>query len=105
LGSFEITKRDQKLYELATRYHTETEAYDRTVCTGPVRDDSIMPATHLEMALINRNAITVRKRIAAEAERDGLTREELAQAISKWHGQVPNVQIERDGPKAGRRTL
>ena len=84
LGNFEITKRDQKLYELATRYHTETEAYDRTVCTGPVRDDSIMPATHREMALINRNAMAVRKRIAAEAERDGFTREELAQAIRKW---------------------
>ena len=83
LGSFEITERDQKLYELATRYHTETEAYDKTVCTGPMRDDSIMPATPHEMALINRNAIAVRKQIEIEASHEGFTRAELKRAISK----------------------
>jgi hypothetical protein len=92
LGNFEITERDQKLHELATRYHTECELYDRTVCTGPTGLDGVMPATPREMALINRNAHAVRKRIELEAERDGFTREELARAISKWHGQVPNVQ-------------
>ena len=90
LGTFETTERDQKLYELATRYHTETEAYDRTVCTGPVQEGSIMPATPNEMALINRNAIAVTKRIIFDAERDGFTREEIARAISKWNGQMPN---------------
>lgn len=86
LGTFEVTERDQKLHELATRYHTECELYDRTVCTGPMREDSIMPATHREMGLINRNARSVRARIEAEATRDGFTREELARAISKWLG-------------------
>ena len=95
LGTFEITERDQKLYELATRYHTETEAYDRTVCTGPVREGSIMPATPHETAMINRNAIAVRKRITFDAEREGFTREELARAISKWNGQMPNIEVSR----------
>ncbi len=90
LGNFEITERDQKLHELATRYHTECELYDRTVCTGPVGMDGVMPATPREMGLINRNAKAVRSRIEAEATSDGFTREELARAISKWHGQVPN---------------
>ena len=84
-GTFEVTKRDQKLYELAKRYHTETEYYDRTVCTGPVLNDSIMPATSHEMALINRNAMVVRKRINADADRDGFTLEEMRLEISKWN--------------------
>ena len=84
-GNFDITKRDQNLYELAKRYHTETEYYDRTVCTGPVLNDSIMPETSHEMALINRNAMFVRKRINADAERDGFTLEEIRREISKWH--------------------
>ena len=90
LGTFEVTERDMRLHDYATRYHTETETYDRTVCTGPMREDSIMPATPREMGLINCNAKAVRARIEAEATRDGFTREELARAISNWHGQVPN---------------
>ncbi len=85
------TERDQRLHELATRYHVECETYDRTVCTGPIREDSIMPATPHEMALINRNAHAVRKRIEEEAQREGIGREELARAISKWHGSSPNA--------------
>ena len=68
LGIFEMMERDQKLHELATRYHTECELYDWTVCTGPV-------------GTINRNAKAVRKQIEFEAERNGFTREELARAI------------------------
>lgn len=86
LCNFEVTERDQALYELATRYHTECEAYDRTVCSGPIRDGSIMPATYREMGLINRNARAVRRRVGLEAERGGFTREELARAICKWNG-------------------
>jgi len=85
------TERDQKLHELATRYHTECEAYDRTVCTGPVLEDGIMPANPHEMALINRNAHAVRKIIEEDAQREGIGREELSRAIGKWHGSLPNV--------------
>jgi len=87
-GTFEVNERDKRLYYYATRYHTETEAYDRTVCTGPVREGSIMPATPHEMKLIIRNAIAVRKRISFDAELDGLTREELSMAIHKWNGNI-----------------
>lgn len=54
LCSFEPSERDRCLCELAKRYHEVTEAYDRTVCTGPIRDGSILPANPDEMVLINR---------------------------------------------------
>lgn len=93
LGNFEVTERDMRLEDYATRYHTECEHYDRTVCTGPMGRDGVMPATPREMALITRNAHAVRKQIELEAERDGFTREELARAISRWRGQVPNAKL------------
>lgn len=93
LGTFEWTERDMRLHDYATRYHTECELYDRTVCSGPIGLDGIMPATPGEMGLINRNARAVRARIDAEATRDGFTRKELARAISKWRGQVPNAEV------------
>ena len=92
LGTFEVTERDKRLYDYATRYHTECEHYDRTVCTGPVCENSILPATYHELVLINRNERAVRKRIEKEATKEGYTQEELVRSISKWHGQVPNVE-------------
>lgn len=94
------TERDNRLHELATRYHTECEAYDQTVCTGPMGQDGIMPANPHEMALINRNAHAVRKRLTEEAAREGIEREELARAISKWRGSVPNAIWMRHGYRA-----
>jgi len=85
------SERDNRLHELATRYHTECEAYDRTVCTGPVGQDGILPANPRELGMINRNAHAVRKGLEEEAQREGIGREELARAISKWHGSVPNA--------------
>ena len=88
---WQLTERDNRLHELATRYHTVCEAYDRTVCTGPVWEDGIMPATLHEMVLINRNANTVRRSLEEEAQREGIGLEELSLAIRKWHGPLPNA--------------
>ena len=74
---------ERKAAELAERYHRETEAYDRTVCTGPIRDGSVMPFGPHEFALVNRNAIKVRKQIICEAEQHGISRQDMAQAISR----------------------
>lgn len=90
LNEWQPTERDNRLHELATRYHTECEAYDRTVCTGPVGQDGVMPANPRELGMINRNAHAVRKALEEEAQREGIGREELALAIRKWHGSVPN---------------
>lgn len=87
------TERDNRLHELATRYHTECESYDQTVCTG----HGIIPANQREMALINRNARAVRKSLEEEAQREGIGREELSRAISKWHGLFA-VPVAADDP-------
>ncbi|HEY6022310.1 MAG TPA: hypothetical protein VIY48_21370 [Candidatus Paceibacterota bacterium] len=82
-----LSNRDMRLHSIAKQYHDECESFDRTVCTGPIRDVEIMPATHKEMALINKNAIQVRKRIETDAMREGFTREELIRAIRNNTGE------------------
>ena len=74
---------ESKAADLAARYHQETEAYDRTVCTGPIIRGSIMPNGGHEMALSNRNAIKVREQIMSEAARHGISRQEMQRAISR----------------------
>lgn len=77
------TEQERKADELAERYHRETEAYDRTVCTGPVVRGSIMPIGPHEMALVNRNAIKLRKQIMAEAAAAGISAEDMRRAIGQ----------------------
>lgn len=78
-----MTDKDRKLHELAMRYHTETEAYDRTVCTGPIREGSILPIGAHEMALVARNARRVLARIMCDAAAAGITHDELRSEISR----------------------
>jgi hypothetical protein len=75
------TPAEIKLRELAERYHDETEAYDRTVCTGEIRRGSIMPANGQECALINRNADMVRHLLWLEASDLGITWREWLEAV------------------------
>lgn len=77
------TKLERKAAELAERYHQETEAYDRTVCTGPIRYGSVIPIGQHEIALVNRNAIKVREQIMHEAAQHGISRNDMARAISR----------------------
>ena len=72
-----------ELFDLAKSYYERTEAYDRTVCTGPIGRDGIMPANYREMALINRNALAVLKDVQEQAERLGYTREQLKAAMRR----------------------
>lgn len=91
MNEWQPTERDDKLHELATRYHAECEAYDRTVCTGPIEQDRILPMMPHEVALINRNANAVKKNLEGEAQRYGIERKELSLAISRWRGSLPNA--------------
>lgn len=77
-------ERDNRPHELAARYHKECEAYDRTVCTGPIGQDGIMPANPREMRLINLHAHAVLKLLAEEAAQEGTERKELSRAIGRW---------------------
>lgn len=49
------------LWEFAHSYYETTEAYDKLVCTGPIKEGIVYPATSYELGLINRNAAKVLK--------------------------------------------
>ena len=83
LQDWVASTKDLRRHALALLYHAETETYDRTVCTGPIRDGSIMPMNYHELGLVNRNASKVRERIMAMAAAVGIERAEMAQAIAK----------------------
>lgn len=57
-----------ELYQLAQAYYLETEAFDRSVCTGPILHGEIYPATHSEHGLIQTNALKVLARQNLRAE-------------------------------------
>ncbi len=76
--------REQRLQEWAERYHRETEAYDRTVCTGPIVNGAILPnGPGRESALIGKNARKVRAQILEEAHHEGFTTNEVDEAIRR----------------------
>ncbi|BCB23186.1 hypothetical protein KNT66_gp14 [Burkholderia phage FLC5] len=81
LGTFAPTPRTQ-LDELAAEYHERCEAYDRLVCTGPIKHGSIMPATTRELHLIGRHARDVRHELTKRAELAGYTSQQLTKAIN-----------------------
>ncbi|WP_271043363.1 hypothetical protein [Pseudomonas sp. VB3] len=53
---FQLTEREILLREIAEQYVRDADAYDRTVCTGPIKHGEIMPYGYQELALVNRNA-------------------------------------------------
>lgn len=80
-GEFSIEGRDADLVKLAGEYYDRTEAYDRTVCTGPKTRDGIMPANHRELAAINRNANLVRAELRERAIAAGFTSDQFKEAM------------------------
>jgi hypothetical protein len=85
LGTFELTEQDKYLHSLAEEYHTRCEDYDRTVCTGQVGRDGILPATNWEVRQINLNALAVLKEIQGRAYRErGISPVEVSRAISDY---------------------
>lgn len=68
---------------LAEEYNARCEAYDQKVCTGPTTRDGIQPADGRELGLISRNAIAVLADVTIKALDQGVTVDELRQAISK----------------------
>ena len=86
-------EQEMKAAELAERYHRETEAYDRTVCSGPNSHDGLaMPANSYEMGLIGRNARNLRLQIMDEAARAGISREDMQRAI-RWAACRPSRPV------------
>lgn len=76
-----VTELRSALDDLADEYPRRCEAFDRTVCTGPMRDGCIMPATPRKMAIISRHACEVRAEMRQRAVGEGCTAGELDRAI------------------------
>jgi hypothetical protein len=82
LGRFlRQTKEEEVALRLARQYHLETEAFDRSVCSGPVVDGSVWPSDGRELALVNRHAIQVRRRIIEDGRRQGVGGSLILRAI------------------------
>lgn len=79
-GKFELSESDLLLREIADRYVRDAEAYDRTVCTGPIKHGEIMPADHHELGLVNRNALHLIDLL--HQSHPQFTRTEIMRAIS-----------------------
>lgn len=82
--TWRLSEQDRKAKELAKRYHDEAEAYDRTICTGPILNGSIQPANAHEFALINSNAYKLRRQILEEAEAAGISKDTMRRAIVRY---------------------
>ena len=78
------TEKQKKLIELAGRYHELTEAYDRTVCTGPIVSGSIEAMSPRESALCSRNALRVLSDIERQAAAHEIDANELLRAIQDY---------------------
>lgn len=79
----EPTERERQLEALAKRYIDETDAYDRTVCTGQFRDGTIAPRNYAELGMINRNAHRLLAKIKIDAMRIGFTSLDLVREIRR----------------------
>ncbi len=80
---FGTFKPEHDLYDLAQQYQDRCEAFDRTVCTGPVGRDGILPADCRESGKINRHAISVFNELCKKAVEAGYTKQDFQRAVSR----------------------
>lgn len=73
--------RSRKMWELAETYHEKTEAFDRIICSGSVKNGSVWPANVYEFRMVNKNANNVHRSILEEASKYDITAEEMQNAI------------------------
>ena len=78
---FKPSESEIRLLAVAQQYVDETETYDRSVCTGPIGRDGIMPATRHEFALVNQNAKKVMNRLCSCNQ--GFTRAQIQRAAAR----------------------
>lgn len=94
LGMFpQESARDRWLIDLAKEYHTRTEAYDRSICTGPILHGGIIPETPHQHRAIHRNATAVHRELFETARQLGYTGVEWRKAL---HSALR--EIERQNP-------
>ncbi len=73
------------LHSLAEEYHQRTEEHDRSVCTGPIKNGEILPATDDEMKSIVHNALSIKQELKIRAYREhGIDGSTLEKAIQRY---------------------
>ena len=80
-SDFTPTEAERRLSAAAEQYVVETEAYDRVVCTGPIRHGAIMPTNSYERWLVSRNAIRAIDRLCTQHPE--FTRQQIRREISR----------------------
>jgi hypothetical protein len=75
--NFGHTPQEIRAYELVEQYYINCEAYDRTVCTGPITRDGILPIDHRELGKINRNAHDEWVKLSITASYEGISSTDL----------------------------
>lgn len=80
---FTQTPATNPLRELAEQYHAECEAYDRTVCSGPILENAIMPLTSRERGLVHWNSVQVFVRLRRRAQAMGYSEGQLWREIGR----------------------
>jgi len=70
-----------ELRKIVEEYERRTEEFDRTVCTGPIKNGRIMPATGEEFSVVNRHAMQVRSELIPRVLSIGKTPAEFQQVL------------------------
>lgn len=72
---------DRQLRAIVREYDERAEAYDRSVCTGPIINGEIMPANGSEFSAINRHALALRKELEPRVLAIGKTIRDFQQEL------------------------
>lgn len=72
------------LHQFLKEYYANCEAYDRTVCTGPIIGDSILPNTPHERMLITQNSWLLWREFLKRADEIGATPGQISKAKSNY---------------------
>lgn len=98
LGKFEDTAKERHALLLWLEYFVGTETYDRIVCTGPIGLDGILPANNTQRMAIEQNARDRLKALRLDAERHGITDEQLRKGRRAAH----QMDFDRQKVELGR---
>lgn len=80
-ATFIPSREEDELRKLAHKYHKLTEAFDRTICTGPIVNGAIMPASPSEFSKSSKHATQIRDQLGEIASSLGFSK-------SQWHKEI-----------------
>lgn len=88
-SAFTPAESERRMSAAAEQYVVETEAYDRSVCTGPVIRGAIMPANAHQQRLVNRNSIRAFDYLCTQHPE--FARQHIRREISRTESRSPSL--------------